>query len=697
MKENSFKRNRKALTALLLCTGFIAAQPLAVMAEDSVTSVHAVQQQKQTVTGIIKDATGEAIIGASVLEKGTSNGTITDLDGKFTLSVTPNATLVISYIGYQTQELPVVAGKVMDIQMKEDAEMLDEVVVVGYGTTKRKNFTGSVSTVKASETPLALMPTSNAMDILRGTATGITVSQQQGAGQAPSLQVRGQKSVNGGSTPLIVMDGVIYMGSFRDIDPTTIESMSILKDATSLAAYGSQAANGVIMITTKKGKLGKPVINVNTSWAFSTAAAKPDLLSPEDYVKKVNLLSGLAEDADPTWMREYEYENYKNGNTIDWFDYSTRTGIMQNYSASVSGATEKMNYYLSGTYTDQEGVVKGDDYDRTVLTARIQTDITNWLQVGGQVNYAYNDYSGPSVYDLYQAIRLSPYGRAERADGGGVEKFPVNEGIYRINPLWNVESGTIDDHDTYSTVSMKGHALVKCPWIEGLTYRLNGSYSIENIERDYFTHEGYYVKEGTGDDRYSESAVSDYLASANGYSARTKNTSWVLDNIINWQRQFGKHYVDLTYVYTRDSYEYSYRRFDGSDFAALGNTNLSYDGLNLATTQKINGLSYTRHTNVGYLGRANYNYNDTYHLSVSVRRDGSSVFGANNKWGTFPAVGVAWTASNEEFMKNIKAISYLKLKASWGKNGNQSLSPYETLSKITLGQSGGYSYSFGNT
>lgn len=685
MKENSFKRNRKVLTALLLCTGFIAAQPLAVMAEDSVTSVHAVQQQKQTVTGIIKDATGEAIIGASVLEKGTSNGTITDLDGKFTLSVTPNATLVISYIGYQTQELPVVAGKVMDIQLKEDAEMLDEVVVVGYGTTKRKNFTGSVSTVKASETPLALMPTSNAMDILRGTATGITVSQQQGAGQAPSLQVRGQKSVNGGSTPLIVMDGVIYMGSFRDIDPTTIESMSILKDATSLAAYGSQAANGVIMITTKKGKLGKPVINVNTSWAFSTAAAKPDLLSPEDYVKKVNLLSGLAEDADPTWMREYEYENYKNGNTIDWFDYSTRTGIMQNYSASVSGATEKMNYYLSGTYTDQEGVVKGDDYDRTVLTARIQTDITNWLQVGGQVNYAYNDYSGPSVYDLYQAIRLSPYGRAERADGGGVEKFPVNEGIYRINPLWNVESGTIDDHDTYSTVSMKGHALVKCPWIEGLTYRLNGSYSIENIERDYFTHEGYYVKEGTGDDRYSESAVSDYLASANGYSARTKNTSWVLDNIINWQRQFGKHYVDLTYVYTRDSYEYSYRRFDGSDFAALGNTNLSYDGLNLATTQKINGLSYTRHTNVGYLGRANYNYNDTYHLSVSVRRDGSSVFGANNKWGTFPAVGVAWTASNEEFMKNIKAISYLKLKASWGKNGNQSLSPYETLSKITLG------------
>lgn len=697
MKENSFQRNRKALTALLLCTGFIAAQPLAVMAEDGVHSVQVVQQQKQSVSGIIKDTTGETIIGASVVEKGTSNGTITDLDGKFTLSVSPGATLVISYIGYETQEVPATQGRVIDIEMKEDAEMLDEVVVVGYGTTKRKNFTGSVSTVKTADSPLALMPTSNAMDMLRGTATGITVSQQQGAGQAPSLQVRGQKSVNGGSDPLIVMDGVIYMGNFRDIDPTSIESMSILKDATSLAAYGSQAANGVIMITTKKGKLGKPVINVNTSWAFSSATAKPDLLSPQDYVRKVNLLSGLAEDADPTWMREYEYENYKNGKTIDWFDYTTRTGMMQNYSASVSGATEKMNYYLSGTYTDQEGIMKGDDYDRTVLTARIQTDITNWLQVGGQVNYAFNDYSGPSVYDMYQVIRLSPYGRAERADGGGPEKFPVNEGIYRTNPLWNVNSGTIDDHDTFSTIAMKGHLLLKCPWIEGLTYRLNGSYSIENIERDYFTHEGYYVKEGVGDDRYHESTVSDYLASANGYSARTKNTTWVMDHIVNWQRQFGKHYVDLTYVYTRDSKEYSYRRFDGSDFAALGNTSLSYDGLNLATTQKINKLDYWRHTNVGYLGRANYNYNDTYHLSVSVRRDGSSVFGADHKWGTFPAVGLAWTVSNEEFMKSISAINYLKLKASWGKNGNQSLSPYETLSKITLGQSGNYSYPFGNT
>ncbi len=699
MSKYSLTQNRKVLATLLICAGFLMNSSPAAKAEEApaTAAVQHVQQQKQDITGIVKDATGEPIIGANVLEKGTSNGTITDLDGRFRLDVQPGCTLVITYIGYKTLEVTATPGRPLDIVLEEDAEMLDEVVVIGYGTMKRKNFTGSVSTVKTADTPLALMPTSSALDVLRGTATGITVSQQQGAGQNPSMLVRGQKSVNGGTDPLIVVDGVIFMGSYRDIDPATIESISVLKDATSLAAYGSQAANGVIMITTKQGKLGKPVINVNASWAFSGATCKPDVLSAEDYVRKVNLLNGYAEDADPVWMREYEYENYLNGNTINWFDYSTRTGVMQNYSASISGATEQLNYFMSATYTDQEGIVIGDDYSRTALTARLQSDITSWLQVGGQVNYAYNDYSGATTYDLYQAVRLSPYGRAERADGGGVEKYPVNEGVYRLNPMWSVLSGTIDDHDTYATTTLKGHVLLKCPWIEGLSFRINGSYSVENIERDYFTHEGYYVIEGSGDDRYSEETVSNYLASANGYSARTKNTSWVWDNILNYTRQFGKHFIDLTYVYTRDSDEYNYRSFSGSDFADLGNTNLSYWGLNLAATQQISSLSYTLHTDVGYLWRGSYNYDDTYHLNVSVRRDGSSVFGANHKWGTFPAVGVAWTVSNEDFMERVKAISYLKLKFSWGKNGNQSLSPYQTLSTISLGQSGGYSYPFGNT
>lgn len=697
MNSDPFKRNRKALIALLLCTGFVATHPLSAFAEESVAMVQTVQQQKQSVSGIIRDVTGEPIIGASILEKGTANGTITDFDGKFAMSVKPNAILVVSYIGYQSQEVKSVSGKMLNVTLKEDTEMLDEVVVVGYGTQKRKNFTGAVSTVKAEDSPLALMPTSNAMDILRGTATGITVSQQQGAGQAPSLQVRGQKSVNGGSDPLIVMDGVIYMGSFRDIDPATIESMSVLKDATSLAAYGSQAANGVIMITTKRGKIGKPVINVSASLAISDPIGTPDLLSPEDYVRKVNLAQGLAADADPSWMKDFEYENWKNGKTTDWMDLVTRTGVMQNYSASISGATEKMNYFLSGSYTDQQGITIGDDYNRVALNARLQTDITNWLQLGGQVNYVANDYSGVTLGggDIYWATRLSPYGKAYR-ENGELNKFPREEGMYMVNPLWKVGSNTIDDHDTYATTNMKGHLLIKCPWIEGLTFRMNGAYSIENIERDYFTHEGYYIKEGAKDADYLPSAVSKLLSQSNGSMERKKYTSWVWDNILNWNRQFGKHFIDLTYVYTRDSKNYAYHKMTGADYSALGNTELSYNGLTYAAVQKITNIDKWTHNNIGYLGRASYNYDDTYHLSVSLRRDGSSVFGAENKWGYFPAVGAAWTASNEGFIKKVEAISYLKLKASWGKNGNQSLDPYKTLSKIALGQKGGFSIPFGN-
>lgn len=689
-KQKSICALGRAITTLLISLSllFMSAQ-----------WITAQTQQKILVTGKVSDSAGEAVIGASVIQKGTSIGTITDIEGNFSLSVSSGTTLQISYIGYISQDVKAISGKVIPIILKEDAKILDEVVVVGYGTMQRKNFTGSVSSVKAADSPLALMPSSNAMDLLRGTATGITVSQQQGAGQSPSLLVRGQKSVNGGSDPLIVMDGVIYMGSFRDIDPSNIESMSVLKDATSLAAYGSQAANGVVMITTKKGKVGKPVINFNSSLAISTIANKPDVLSPERYLAKINSLQGLAEDADPsTWMTDFEYENYQAGKTTDWMDYISRTGAMQNYSASVSGATEKINYFLSGSFTDQQGVTKGDDYKRNAFTARLQSDITDWLQVGGQANYTYNNYSGVTLGsgDIYQAIRLSPYGRTTRPNGE-IEKYPRQEGIYMLNPLWKVKSGTIDDYDTYATTALKGHLLVKCPWIKGLSYRFNASYAVEHVERDYFTHEGYYIAEGKTEDRYSASAVSKYLSQANGYSARTKNISWVIDNIVNYNQQFGKHFIDLTGVYTRDSYVYDYRKMTGSDFTALGNSTLGVNGLTYAATQKITNIDNTKHNDIGYLGRLSYNYNDTYHLSASIRRDGSSVFGVNNKWGNFPAVGLAWTVSNEAFMEKVPVINYLKIKASWGKNGNQALNPYQTLSTIALGQKGGYNYPFGNT
>ncbi|PXV60181.1 TonB-linked SusC/RagA family outer membrane protein [Dysgonomonas alginatilytica] len=661
------------------------------------------QGQQNSISGQISDAANkEPLVGVSVIVKGTTTGILTDIDGKFSIAAPVGSTLVITYIGFVKQEIPITNRTPLNILLKEDSQLLEDVVVIGYGTTTRKNFTGSFTQVKMENSPLSLIPSPNALDALRGTVPGLTVGQQQGAGQSPDLQIRGQRSVNGNNSPLIVLDGVIFMGAMRDIDPSVIETMQVLKDATTIAAYGTRAANGVVMINTKRGKLGKPVISLHSSLAFSEMVNRPDLLSAENYIKKVNLLSGLAEDADPlTWMKYFERDNYLAGRTTDWMDEVSRTGMLQNYNLSISGATDKTNYFLSLTHDDQKGVLIGDDYSRQAFVARVETDITNWLKIGTAATYSFNNYSGATNYDIYQAIRLSPYGSVYRNDGSGLpEKYPVGEGIYRVNPLWNMNSNTIDDHDTFQTYRTEGFALVKCPWIDGLSYRFNYAYSNQYIERDYFTHEGNYVKEVTDyaneADRYLPTNTAAFLSSANGYSTRQRNTSWVMDNIVNYTKSIGKHLIDLTYVYTRDSYQYRSKKMSAKDFAALGNTNLGYNGLAFATTTNVNEIGSYKKNNIGYLGRLNYNYDSKYFVTASVRRDGASVFGVDKKWGSFPAIGIGWTASNESFLKKNATINYLKLKASWGKNGNQGLDSYKTLSEIALGQKAGYSYPFGN-
>ncbi len=663
------------------------------------------KQQNQVISGIVTDVnTGEAIPGVNIVVKGTAIGTVTDAEGKYSITVSDQqAILVYSFIGFLSEEMEVNGQEIINVSLVPDLMLLEEVVVIAYGTTEMKNFTGSTTIKKVKYSPLALISKTDALDVLRGVVPGMAVSQQTGAGQTASILIRGQRSIgSGASDPLIVLDGIIFMGSIRDIDPSTIESMTVLKDAATVAAYGSRAANGVVMITTQKGKIGKPVISLKTSYGISKVINKADVLSPEDWIRKVNLLQGLEEDADPSvWLKGFEEENYLAGETTDWQDYSSRTGNIQNHNLSISGANEKMNYFFSGSYSKTAGVLIGDDYNRKAISSRITTQITDWLEFGGNLSYSLNDYSGPTNYDIYQTIRMSPYGRIYRDEENRLlEKFPAEEGIYRINPLWNIKSGTIDDHDIYYSTNLNGHALIKVPWIEGLSYRMNYSYTHKAIERDYFTHEGYYVSEyhGEPDTRYDVDELSGYLTSANGFNARTKDLAWVWDNIISYKREIGNHVIDLTGVYTRDLYDHVYKRFDASDFTEIGNTALGYNGLAFAETQQVENYSNSKQTNIGYLGRINYSYNSKYHLSASIRRDGASVFGADNKWGLFPSFGVAWTLSEESFMKSIDQLNYLKLKLSYGKNGTQAgLSPYYTLSTIALGPTAGYSYPFGNT
>ena len=299
------------------------------------------QQNTRKITGIIKDQSGEPVIGANIVEKGTTNGTITDIDGQYSLEVGSNSILVVSYIGYITQEIPVGKNNTLDVLLREDTETLDEVIVIGYGTTKRKDFTGSVSSVKLENSPIALSPNLNALESLKGNVSGLDIGATNSAGGEPSMQMRGQKSISGSNDPLIVVDGVIFMGSINDINPNDIASYDVLKDATSAAAYGSRSANGVIIITTKRGKTGKPVVTFNATGSMQTWQNKPELMKGEQWLESVMARNNSS---DLSWLKPQELANMEAGREINWLDASTRTGWVQDYQVAVSG--ERKNELL---------------------------------------------------------------------------------------------------------------------------------------------------------------------------------------------------------------------------------------------------------------------------------------------------------------------------------------------------------------
>ena len=642
-----------------------------------------------TVNGTVVDPTGEPIIGANVLEVGSTNGTITDLDGNFTLSVSKmGVDLSVSYIGYITGTVK--AAQNLQVTLREDTETLDEVVVVGYGTTKRKNFTGSVSTVNVADGGVALTAPTSATDMLRSISPGITMTQSGVAGSSPTIQIRGQKSINGGSDPLIVVNGVIFKGKINDIDPNIVESMSVLKDATSLAAYGSQAANGVIMITTKKGSQGKPMINFRGSISAVTSNYKPKLHDGEGYIELINARQGLPEGT-TSWMTYLERANYEAGEETDWVDYVSHTGLRQNYSLNVSGATENIDYSFGASFSDNGNFIKGNSFKRKTVNGRIGTTVNKYVKVGMDFNYATNSQDGITPY---YSRYFSPYGEAYLEDGKTLRRFITEHTADDVNPLWQSQGG-VDAQLRNTNVTVGGEIEIKIPGIEGLSYKLTGNYNTRQTLQRRFWHENYFVS--MTDPDYSTETLDSHLNQAYGTITNTKTTSYVFDNILTYTRQFGDHFISATAVYTRDSDKVDGSTVRGEDFSGLGNTTLGYYGLNNAGVQQITDITYTLHNNIGYLGRVNYSYKDTYHFNASVRRDGSSVFGSEKKWGTFPAIGLAWTISNEPFF--VKAVPWAtntKIKASWGKNGNQSLDPYGTLSRMAMGKSGGYTAYFGD-
>ena len=642
---------------------------------------------------VVLDATGP-FPGVVVRVKGTDNAALTDLDGKAVIRGAGSpVTLVVSMMGYRTEEVAAAPGQSVQVTLSEDTEQLDEVVVIGYGTAKRKDYTGSVTSVRLENSPVALAVNSNALESLKGNVAGLDIGATNSAGGQPSVQVRGQKSISGASAPLIVLDGLIFMGGLNDINPADIATIDILKDASSAATYGSRSANGVLVITTKKGTTRKPTISFNASCAAATWANKPRMKSGQVYVDAIMARNNLT---DLSWMSEQEYYNYQNGLTTDWLAYSTRIGVKQDYQASVSGAGEKVNYYLSVSRSDSKGIVKGDDFTRFNLLGKINTDITSWLNVSMDAAFTRQDYSGIEA-NILTAYYLSPYGAPYRAGTTLLEKYPVTSSDGFQNPLWQTDKTLREQTDVRENYRLQSSALVRCPWVDGLTLRLNYSYTDTQKKTSDFRHEGYSIQEGRYDDesRYSSATLARLLASATGTRKNEVTRSRLFDAILNYSHAFGRHDIDATIVATRDRSTYDAESMTGTNYSGNGNTILGIHGLSKAEVHGVweDGVETA---NIGYLGRVLYNYDGRYSFTGSVRRDGASVFGAHRRWGNFWSLGLAWTPSKEAFwgpgLKRV--LTDFKVKASGGVNGNQTLAAFSTLSKVVSGQSGGIRYEF---
>lgn len=648
------------------------------------------QPSRKQISGKVVDAQGEPVIGANIVETGTTNGTVTDINGNFSLSTGNNASLRISYIGYLNQEISTTGRNSFQIVLLEDTKALDELIVIGYGTARRQDYTGSVSSVKLEDSPVSLLPNLNALESLKGNVSGLNIGATNTAGGQPSMLIRGQNSISGSNNPLIVLDGVIWMGSLNDINPNDIANYNILKDAVSAAAYGSRSANGVIAITTKKGKIGKPTITANVSTAFQTWQNRPEVMKGDEWINSVNTRNKYTPGTESWAKSSDELANYKAGHETNWLDEITRTGVIQNYQIAVSGATQNLNYYVSTTYNDNKGIILGDDFNRISILGKLNTTITSWLKVGIDASYSKRDYSGVTA-NIREAETMSPYGVLYRDEEKNLEKYPYSESA--INPLWGVNDGTRDNKDIRNNLRLNAYTVIDIPWIKGLDFKMNYLAYLDKNQTGNFYYENYYVKEGVGLSRYAPGTVVGFLSLANGNINHNNLYSYVFDNILNYKNTFRKHSIEATLVATRDHSHYEEVNSTGTNFAANGNTTLGMWGLHKATVQKVL-MDGNERANIGYLGRMSYSYNDKYFITASYRRDGASIFGANKKWGNFAAFGTAWKISNEGFLKNFDSLNNLKLKLSWGQNGNQGISPYATLSTITNGASAQFDYEF---
>ncbi len=625
--------------------------------------------QEIKVTGKITDANSEPLPGVNIIEKGTTNGTVTDLNGGYTINVSgPDAILAISFVGYLSKEMPVGNNSVINVVLEEDILRLDEVIVVGYGTQRRADVTGSVTSVPKER--LSEIPVTNVMHALEGSTAGLNVTQTSSVpGSSANMQIRGVNSINANTSPFIVLDGIPFFGLTNDINPNDIESIEILKDASAVAIYGTRGANGVILITTKRGSKaqGKPKINYTGYGGVESMAHVLKPMDPATYVQKYadfNKQNNLTQTG--VLPNISEIDNYNNGITTDWLDESTQPGRIQEHNISITGGTDNVQYFLSGSHLDQQGVVKGYQYKRTSLRFNLDTKITDYLKVGSSAFVTNNNYDDGRV-NFLEANAMSPYSVPYDANGDYII-YPMAPEQLFLNPLLGL---SVNRLDRGLNLTGNGYAELTPGFLKGLKYRFNGSY-IYNIARTaQYTGRQYNDQSGTAE------------------VTNSQTTNWVVENILSYNIDFGKNHIDVTALYSAQKQDYFRSEALARKFT---NDALSYynqaSGASQSDSTKGNG-----YTLVSQMARVNYSYESKYLLTLTARRDGYSAFGANtDKYGLFPSLALGWNIASEDFMKNIDIIDQLKLRFSYGQTGNMAIGVNQTASTANTVQ-----YPFGGT
>ena len=636
--------------------------PLPTMAEQAVQNV----QQAGVVKGQVTDKNGDGVIGATVKVKDAQAGTVTDYNGNFSLNVQKAGTLVVSYIGYLTKEIAFTPGQTLNITIEEDATALDEVVVVGYGVQKKSDVTGSVTSINKDR--LSKLPVTNVLQAVQGAAAGVTISQGSSIpGDAPSALVRGRNSINAGTGPYIVVDGIPISksgGSLNDINPGDIESMEILKDASATAIYGTNGANGVILITTKHGKEGKPSVSYNGYIGFENFAHKMDYCNGAQITQRYK--DYVAQNPGETMYNDFvknqnEAEAQAAGRETDWlYDMVSQTGIIQDHNVTVNGGAEKIKYFISGDYMSQKGVLKGFNYKRYSLRMNIDADVTNYLKIGTNSYIVSHNRDGGRV-NFMMAEAMSPYGKVYEDDGSYCIYPMYTESLF-FNPMRDINQ----DHERRQwNINLNAYAELNFGniWkpLTGLTYKFNFGYSFVPKRENY-----YNGAEQNDPNGY-------------GYIFNAETQSRTVENILTYAKDIKKHHFDITLLYASSRKKYHDNTATGAKFI---NDELLWHNLGGGGTQTAK--SYTDlYKTVSQMGRLNYSYDSRYLFTFTVRRDGSSVFGADNKYGTFPSIALGWNIANEKFMEKADWLNNLKLRLSYGKAGNEAIGVYETLAKMS--------------